>query len=177
MPMYRFRNALLGLILAAAFVAPTFVGAQERAVVYKEIDVASDGTTLLRLEFESGAPLEIALRDGAVLIDDEPVGSFERGDPLEVAWRSLLGEAIVLENGPLSERLLQWFPPDDLEGDRMDVAMRIDEALEASLSASEGVQDEASVSVSLGESVEGNRGYISGLGCIAPTTPFNYKGI
>jgi hypothetical protein len=154
MLMSRFRNVLLGLTLTA-ILAPAFAGAQERAVVYKEIDVASDGTTLLRLEFDSGAPLEISLRDGTVLIDEEPVGVFEAGDPLEAAWRSLLGEAVVLEDGPLAQMLRQWFPPETLEGDRMELAARIDEALEASLSSPTTSRGGPSVSLSVGEDGQG----------------------
>ncbi|MEJ2203269.1 MAG: hypothetical protein P8170_04095 [Gemmatimonadota bacterium] len=146
------RNALTGLILAALLL-PALAGAQERVVVSKEVAVGSSSEASLRLEFSSGAPLEIAFDDGTVTIDGDAVGSFDRGGAAYAAWRNLLSEAIALENGPLSEMLVAWSPPEGLEGSARDVLETIDEALERSLRPAVEV-DAPSVSVSVGSGGE-----------------------
>jgi hypothetical protein len=145
MPLYR--RTLLGLILAVALL-PALARAQERAVVSKEVAVGRSEASL-RLEFSAGAPLEIVFRDRAVTIDGDVVGSFDPGDAADAAWRSLLSEAVTLEDGPLSEMLVAWSPPEGLEGDALDVVEVIDEALEQSLRPSLPVVA-PSVSVSVG---------------------------
>ncbi|HSM59137.1 MAG TPA: hypothetical protein VK849_00010, partial [Longimicrobiales bacterium] len=44
-----------------------------------------------------------------------------------------LGEAVALEDGPLASMLRDWSPPDGLERDRLELARRIDSALEEAL--------------------------------------------
>jgi hypothetical protein len=145
MPLYR--NALLGLILTVALL-PALAGAQERVVVSKEVAVGRSEASL-RLEFSGGAPLEIVFRDGAVTIDGDVVGSVEPGGTADAAWRALLGEVVTLENGPLSEKLVAWSPPEGLEGNALDVSEEIDQALESSLRPSLPVVA-PTVSVSVG---------------------------
>jgi hypothetical protein len=145
------RNALRGLIFAALLL-PAFGRAQERIVVSKEVAVGRSEAALL-LEFSEGAPLEIAFRDGGVFIDGSPVGTFEAGGPADAAWRALLGEVISLEDGPLSRMLLEWAPPESLDGADFDLAKLIDETLESSLDTSASV-DVSSLSISLGDESE-----------------------
>lgn len=148
--MLRSRNALLGLVLTLLFV-PGPARGQERVVVSKEVAVGRSEASL-RLEFSDGGSLEIALRDGTVEIDGAEAGSYAAGDPLEAAWRSLLGSAVALDDGPLSAMLLGWSPPAELDGTDRELAVRIDSALDEALSvrAAPDAPGAPSVSVSLG---------------------------
>ena len=74
------------------------------------------------LDFEDQETLTIALSGGQVLVDDELVGSYTRGDALDLAWRSLLGDVISLDDGPLAEALTSWSPPADLPEPRRESA-------------------------------------------------------
>lgn len=122
-------------------------------MVSKEVSVGRSETAL-RLEFSDGEHLEIALRDGSVLIDGSEAGSYSAGDALEAAWRSLLGSAVALDDGPLSAMLRDWSPPAELSGTDRELAGRIDATLDEALSARAmpDAPDAPSVSVSLGES-------------------------
>jgi hypothetical protein len=131
--MLRTRDALIGLaLLSLAF--PLGGRAQERSVVSKEISVGRSEAAL-GLEFADGGRLSLALRDGAVLVDGAPVGSYAPGDALDVAWRALLGDAVTLEDGPLAQALRAWAPPSALAGEGLALARRVDRALEAALTA------------------------------------------
>jgi hypothetical protein len=143
-------SAVLVVGLTAAL-TPLSARAQEREVVSKQVSVSRSEATL-DLEFSDDSALEISLRDGMVLIDGERVGSFEPGGELDAAWRDLLGRAVSLEDGPLSEALADWRAPADLAGALADVAQEIDRALEQSLENMEVQVDAAdgSVSISLG---------------------------
>ncbi len=132
MHMFQLRLGLTALALGALLV-PGFGQAQEVEVVSKEIAVGRDEAAL-RLEFSNDLSLDVSLRDGAVFIDSEPVGSYEAGDELDAAWRALLGQAVALDDGPLSSMLVDWSPPASLTGESLDLAMSIDDALEAALS-------------------------------------------
>lgn len=131
--MPRSRNALLGLVLTLILI-PGLARGQERVVVSKEVAVGRSEASL-RLEFSDGESLEIALRDGSVDIDGAVAGSYTAGDPLEAAWRSLLGSAVALDDGPLSAMLRAWSPPADLDGSGRELAARIDATLDHALSA------------------------------------------
>lgn len=139
MRMHRFPDLLVGLTLVS-LTLPAVGRAQERVVVSKEVSVGRSEATL-RLEFDSGPPLEISLRDGVVYIDGDESGAFDAGDGLDAAWRALLGEAVSLEDGPLAERLRDWAPPDGLESDLSSEANRIDASLEQALSANTATAD------------------------------------
>jgi hypothetical protein len=131
--MLRFRRGLLALSLAT-FLTPSRAWAQERDVVSKEVAVGKSEATL-RLEFSEGKPLDVALRDGSVFIDGEAVGTYQSGDGLDTAWRTLLGGAVALDDGALATMLREWTPPDALRGDERALAGRIDAALRAALVA------------------------------------------
>ncbi len=128
-------ESVRAFVLGAALLVTTTSGlaAQDlRDVVSKEIAVGR-GEAVLRIEFDRGGELSIALRDGAVLIEDMPVGEYDEGGALETAWRTLLGTAVALENGPLAQALVAWSPPDGLEGAVSETADAIDRALEDAL--------------------------------------------
>ncbi len=152
--MLRSRSALLGLA-PALLLLPLAGKAQEREVVSKEVSVGRSEAAL-RLEFSDGGTLALALRDGAVMVDDEPVGSYDPGDALDRTWRLLLAEAVALENGPLTEALRDWSPPSALEGEDLTLARKLDEALESVLAA----PAEPEPVVSLSGGAEGEAGVV-----------------
>lgn len=133
MSMLRSDSALAGLLVLSAALAAPALDAQERVVVGKEVAVGRSEAAL-RVEFGDGDDFEVALRDGSVFVDDNTIGAYSPGDELDAAFRSLLGDAVALENGPLSVMLEDWSPPASLSGDRMDLARQIDQALERALS-------------------------------------------
>ena len=89
-----------GLALLAGHLA-----AQEREVVSKQIGISRSEASL-RLEFESGAPLDIALEDGVIRVGDDEIGSYT--PELDASWRALLADVVALEDGPLSRALRDW---------------------------------------------------------------------
>lgn len=135
--MLRSDSALTGLLVLSAALAAPALGAQERVVVGKEVAVGRSEAAL-RVEFDDGDDFEVALRDGSVVVDDRTIGAYRAGDELDTAFRSLLGDAVALENGPLAAMLRDWSPPATLSGDRADLARRIDQALERALSPRRG---------------------------------------
>ena len=132
---YPIRKALPALALAGAavpcatFTTPLAAQAQVREVVSKEVSVGS-ASAELRLEFADGGGLEVALDEGAVLIDGRSVGSYEPGGELEAAWRSLLSQAVALDDGPLAEALAEWSAPAELAGEAARLARQVDQAIE-----------------------------------------------
>ena len=113
-------------------VLPVHATAQAREVVSNELAI-SQREAALRLEFSDDGTLEIALRDGSVIIDDDVVGSYELADALDTAWRSLLGEVVLLADGPLGEALRNWDAPPSLSSAESDLARLMDQALEEAL--------------------------------------------
>ena len=87
----------------------------------------------MNLEFAGSGTLEIVLRDGSVMINGEETGSFEPGDALDTAWRSLLGEIVSLSDGPLGEALQDWEAPSSLEDRALELAQLLDRTLEDAL--------------------------------------------
>ena len=119
-------SALLISILPAA------VSGQARAVVSNRLAI-SQTEAALNLEFAGSGTLEIVLRDGSVMIDGEERGSFEPGDALDAAWRSLLGQIVSLSDGPLGEALQDWEAPSSLEDRALELAQLLDRTLEDAL--------------------------------------------
>ena len=114
-------------------VLPVHAKGQAREVVSNELSV-SQREAALHLEFSDEGTLDIALRDGSVIIDEDVVGSYERTDALDTAWRNLLGEIVLLVDGPLSEALRNWDAPPSLTSAESDLARMMDQALEEALS-------------------------------------------
>ncbi|MCG6956524.1 MAG: polymer-forming cytoskeletal protein [Gemmatimonadetes bacterium] len=150
--MFRSSKGLLALSLFALAV-PACARAQDRAVVSKEVAVGRSEATL-RLEFAQGKPLEIAMRDGSVVIDGETVGTYDPAGGLDAAWRALLGGAVSLDDGALATLLRDWSPPADLKGNDGAMGHRIDEAIQDALTtkaAPEKPKPDISLSVGKGD--------------------------
>lgn len=149
MPVSRLANVLLALGLAAS-VAPAALHAQLREVVSKSVSVGRSEASLA-LEFQGGDRLEIDFESGSVRIDDESVGAYDIGDPLDASWRSLLGQAVALDDGALAAALADWTVPAELTGSDAEVAGAIDQALERSLRGTQVQAQVGDASVSLGD--------------------------
>lgn len=106
--------------------------AQEPRLLATEVAVARDEAAL-RLELSSGEPLEVVVAAGRVRLGDEDLGAST--PELDAAWRALLSEVVTLEDGPLLQALLEWSPPETLEGDELRIAEAIDAAFESTLAA------------------------------------------
>ena len=113
-------------------ILPAVVAGQARPVVSNQLAI-SQAEAALHLEFSDNGTLEIALRDGSVMIDGEETGSFEPGDALDTAWRSLLGQIVSLSDGPLGEALRDWEAPSSLEDRALELAQLLDRTLEDAL--------------------------------------------
>jgi hypothetical protein len=135
-----FSRFSLGWLLVALAVFPPGVSGQLRTVVSSEI-VRSDRETSLRLDFQDDLSLSIEFQNGRVLVDGEEVGTYARRDALDSAWRSLLGDVIPLEDGPLAQALVDWTPPAGLADPWAEVAARLDRALETALSSPSSSED------------------------------------
>ena len=149
--MSQLRRVVLTLGLAV-LALPLGAQAQLREIITKNVSASSSGATL-QLEFADETRLEISFEDGTVFVDGDAVGSYEPGDELDSAWRSVLGEAMALENGSLAEMLDDWTVPAALAADLAEVAGEIDQAIGEALSDID-IQidvDEGSVSVSIGD--------------------------
>jgi hypothetical protein len=133
------RRHLLTLGLAAVAL-PGSAGAQLREIVTKTVSASASGASL-ELGLANDASLLVRLEDGEIIIDERVIGSYQAGDALDRAWRSLLGEAMTLEDGALAERLVGWSP--SLSGAVADAAREIDDALERTLQTTRPAADPA----------------------------------
>jgi len=145
-------DRLLFAVLAV-LALPTAGSAQLRDVVGKQVSVGATDATLV-LEFRGGDRLDVALRDGSVTVDGRTLGTFEPGGALDAAWRSLLGQAVALENGPLAVALRDWTPPAGLTGTAAETARALDRALEEALAAAAAPAAAPGVSVSVRNGAE-----------------------
>ncbi len=147
--MYRLLRSTFVALGLAALVLPGSLDAQLREIITKNVSASSSGASL-SLTFADRGELDVSFDAGTVYVDGEPVGSYERGSDLDTAWRSLLGEAMGLENGALAERLVAWSSPDGLSGTARDVARSVDQALEEAIEVADArnAPDEPRVSVS-----------------------------
>ncbi len=135
----------MGLVLSLlvtgfllALTAP--LGAQEvdRTIVFNQVTVTSQQATL-EVEFDDGESLDITLREGRILANGEELGRYERGDALDVAWRTLLGRAVATDNGGIAELLRDWSAPADLEEEPAQGARALEERLRSELRPVEAV--------------------------------------
>lgn len=122
--------ALLTVALAALLPAPT--AGQVRQVVSNQLAI-SEREASIHLEFADQGRLDIEFRDGEIFVGDVVVGTYDRRDELDIAWRQLLGEVVTLENGALARALEAWEPPSSLVGNAADIALLLDEAFEGAL--------------------------------------------
>lgn len=142
-------RAFLVLVLAA-LTLPLGVEGQLRTIVSKSVSASSSRATLA-IEFADDGMLKIAFDGGTILVDGDPVGSYEDGDELDTAWRALLGDAMSRENGALARILDGWAPPADLDHDLENAAEAVEDALENALADLdvEAERRDASVSISI----------------------------
>ncbi len=90
------------------------------------------------------------------------VGVYGRRDDLDLAWRSLLGEVITLDDGPLASALNDWNPPRELTGAGGELAARLDRTLEDAL-ALPAVSGNAGPQGETTPSLGGEEGLLSAL--------------
>ena len=181
MSVLGFKRFPLASILALFTLLPQGVEGQLRTVVSNEIAVSENEATL-RLDFQDRGRLTISFQDGQVLLNGEVEGRYSRRDGLDLAWRSLLGEVITLDDGPLAMALNDWDPPRGLTGGSEDLAARLDETLEGALALPEALEDptpqgEVTVSISGEEgllaALLSRTGALSGLAEVLEGTPIN----
>ena len=130
--MFAFDRLPLAWALALSALLPLGIEGQLRTVVSNEIAV-SEREASLRLQFEDDASFGITFSEGRILVDGEARGTYTRRDALDLAWRSLLGEMVALDNGPLAEGLYAWSPPEGLGGEAAELARLLDRAMEEAL--------------------------------------------
>lgn len=129
-------SPLLGIMVFGTFLYLAGQSASDlREVVFSEISVAGSESSL-RLEFRDGNDLEVVFRNGQVMVDGQEEGSFTQGGVLDTAWRSLLGQAVALDNGSIAGVFQEWSPPAGLEGQEGSLAARLDRVLEEALQRS-----------------------------------------
>lgn len=120
------RSDLLFLFCTGALVAAQPVAAQ---VVATET-VMSSGQARLTVEAVDQPRLEISFSNGDITIDGNRVGDYEDGGALDRSWRSLLRRVANQDGNRVSGLIRNWSPPAGLEGDRSELAARLDQALE-----------------------------------------------
>jgi hypothetical protein len=131
-----FSSALIPALVWAVTLPGAPVRAQDGAqeggpVLSSDISVSQDAAEL-RLELEDGETVALLFgEDGTVLLNGEPIGSYERRDALDRAWRDLLQRAMDSTPAALASLLEGWEPPTEAG----EVASRIDQALEAALTS------------------------------------------
>ncbi|MEX2526347.1 MAG: hypothetical protein WEA09_01800 [Gemmatimonadota bacterium] len=129
-------SPLLGVLVFGTFLYLAGQSAGDlREVVSSEISVAGSESSL-RLEFRDGNDVEVVFRSGQVMVDGREEGSFTQGGVLDTAWRSLLGQAVALDNGSIARVFQEWSPPADLEDQESSLAARLDQLLEEALQTS-----------------------------------------
>ena len=132
MQEYLFKASRITGSALLIWVLPATLVGQARQVVSNQLAI-SQSEAALHLEFADNGTMEIALRDGTVLIDGEERGTFEVGDDLDAAWRELLGEIVSLSDGPLGEALRSWEAPSSLGDSGLELAQLLDRTLEDAL--------------------------------------------
>ena len=124
------------LVAAAVLAAP--LGAQEAPPAPVEGPILSSNIALSResaeltLELADGEDLVLLLDDdGAIRMNGERIGGYERRDVVDRAWRDLLQRAMEAPAAALPDLLADWEPPEDAPA----TARRLDRELEAALTS------------------------------------------
>ncbi|MGH7507153.1 MAG: hypothetical protein ACRELX_15975, partial [Longimicrobiales bacterium] len=110
-------------LAGASRVAAQEAGADESRILSSEIAVSRQEAAM-KLEFDDGRTLRLAIRDGNLQIDGESVASASRGSPLDRAWRQLLNQAIDAPTDELPALLTGWDAPAGEAGDRLEGQLR-----------------------------------------------------
>jgi len=84
---------------------------------------------MLELDLASGASRLVNLRAGALYVDNQAVGQYTVGGPLERSWRRLLADAGSLDTPPLLAAVRTW-KVDGLSGSDLATKQRIDAAVD-----------------------------------------------
>lgn len=120
---------LLGASVLASPLAGQDQGPPGSPIISSDIAVSQDAA-VLTVELSDGRTVSLSLDDaGAVLLNGDRIGAYDRRDALDQAWRSLLQQAMDAPTGTLADVLRGWEPPADAGG----VARRLDRELEAVL--------------------------------------------
>ena len=157
-----FKRPPLAPILAFMALLPVGAQGQLRTVVSNEIAVSESEATL-RLGFQDQGDLSISFQEGLVQVDGETIGSYERRDGLDLAWRALLGNVITLDDGPLASALNDWDPPGNLSGTAQSLAETLDQALEAALASPAAVAEDAAGQEGPSVSIKTEEGLLGAL--------------
>ena len=128
--------SLIPVLVGAAFLTVP-AAAQEAgpatgaaSILSSEISVSQDAADL-SLELSSGRTLSLVLAaDGAVRLNGDRIGGYERRSALDQAWRDLLQRAMETPTSALADVLVDWEPPADAAA----IGDRLDRELEAALS-------------------------------------------
>lgn len=118
-------GALLAFALLPALSFGTASAQEARTVVARTVAMGADRARLT-LEFSDGSDLVVGLEGGEVRVDGEAVGRYEVGGALEESWRTLVARTVQLDDEDLPRALVEWTPPEELDGDAAAVAARID---------------------------------------------------
>jgi hypothetical protein len=132
------KSVLAVLAFLGALASP--LTGQEREIVFSQVTVAG-GEAALVVEFGDGQDLRVSFREGTVTVNEEEVGTFSPGGPLDQAWRALLGRAVAMDNGQLGELLREWSAPSGLDAGAQAAARALEERFRSEL-----IQEEASPS-------------------------------
>lgn len=135
-----YNSSLIPVILGTTFLAAPLAGQETAppapapdaaaAILSSEISVSQDAAEL-ELELRDGGTLSLALAaDGAVRLNGERIGAYERRDALDRAWRDLLQRAMDTPTAALADVLIDWTPPEEAAG----IGGRLDRELESALS-------------------------------------------
>ncbi|HEY8470625.1 MAG TPA: hypothetical protein VIL18_13325 [Longimicrobiales bacterium] len=151
---------VLAVLLASGAIASDAraqAPAREAVILSSQVSLSRD-EAFLSLELAGGETLTIALRDGRVHVNDEEVGRYRRGDPLDVAWRDLLEDALDASDDRLPELLVEWSAPSGSEAGR-----RLDRALEEALRQAAAAERRIAASSPAGDTVAALRARIAEL--------------
>ncbi|TVP44690.1 MAG: hypothetical protein EA350_11000 [Gemmatimonadales bacterium] len=125
-------GVISGVLLLFVVAPPGDLSAQERPLVYNEVNVSGQAAGIT-LEFEDGDRLSVELREGVLLVNGAEAGRYAAGDALDRAWRALLGQAIASDNGGVSRLLASWNRPDGLSGNALAAAETMESRLGSAL--------------------------------------------
>ncbi len=102
-------------------------------VLASSVEMSRNAATL-HLELTGGRTLDVALRNGNVVVNGDAVGRYSRGDDLDDSWRGLLNAAMETPNDAVGQLLVDWQPPSG-----SDTGRQLDSALESALKGTAAV--------------------------------------